>query len=240
MQQQSQPQYVRFMRDGLHLDGLELHYVSQPFYEGMPAPNVLPTPAFRPLERMCYEDVQVTRFEFHSHLGTHIDAPAHFVPDGLTIDQLPAEAFIGDAVVVRVRKAPGEAITADDMAMALDNTSLHSGDMLLLSTGWAEKYGMPAYTDHPHLTEHAAEWMVARGIRLLGIDMVTPDLSIPRRPAGYSHAVHRYLLPRGVLIVENLASLEPFEGQRVLAAFLPLYIKGTDGAPVVALIGLRQ
>jgi kynurenine formamidase len=171
-------------------------------------------------------------------MGTHIDAPAHFGRGGLTLDQLPTSAFLGDGVVLGVRKQAGEPIAAEDLAYALGTRPLARGDLLLLSTGWAAKYGSAAYDDHPHLTLDAAQWIATRGVKLLGIDFLTPDRAIPRRGPNFEHEVHRHLLPRGILIVENLASLERFEGRRVQAVMLPLHIRGADGAPVCALVAM--
>ncbi|TDE11822.1 cyclase family protein [Jiangella asiatica] len=205
--------------------------VTQPLYGGMPKALTLPDVSITPLRRLADgEPVEVTQLTIPSHAGTHIDAPSHVLPGAKTIDQIPLERFTGPGVVVSVRRAPGETIGVQDV---LDGgPELRDGDMLLLDTGWAAKFGTDDYHDHPSLHPDLAEWLVERGVGLVGVDVVTPDLPLPRRPEGFGFPVHHTLLGREILIAENLASLAPAAGRRVHVSAFPLIVRGGDAGHV--------
>jgi kynurenine formamidase len=95
-----------------------------------------------------------------------------------------------------------------------------------------QQAGTAAYDDHPWLSAAAATWLADRQVGLLGIDLPTPDLPVPRRPAeGFGWPVHKILLSRGVLIAEHLTGLAPLAGQRVEIIIGAVNIEGADGAP---------
>ena len=77
----------------------------------------------------------------------------------------------------------------------------------------------------------AAQWLVERGVKLVGVDFATPDLAVDRRAEGFDWPVHHILLSHGVLIAEHLTNLHALAGRRIEAMFLALNIEGADGAP---------
>jgi kynurenine formamidase len=86
------------------------------------------------------------------------------------------------------------------------------------------------------VSEDAARWLVARGVKMLGLDTLTPDLPTSMRPANFTFPIHHILLENNVLIIENLAHLEQLAGRRVKVYAFPLAIRGSDAghARVVA------
>lgn len=112
---------------------------------------------------------------------------------------------------------------------------LERDDILLLDTGWARYFRTPAYAVHPALAVSAARWLVDRGVKLLGLDLPTPDLAVPRRPPGFDWPVHKVLLSSGVLVAEHLTGLRELAGRRVEAIFGLIRIEGADGAPALVL-----
>lgn len=170
-------------------------------------------------------------FRLSGHTGTHVDAPVHVI-DGLdSIDQLPLDRFVGAGVVLDVPRGAGEQITAADLEAAAQGC-VRPGDIVLLHTGWDQRFGQPAYTaDFPALTLDAADWLLAHGARLLGIDMMSPDLPPARRTVDEGLLVHRRLLGNGVLIAENLTGLAPLVGRRLHVSALPIKLVAGDGAP---------
>ena len=132
-------------------------------------------------------------------------------------------------VVWRVECAPGGTIGAEQLARC--RPVMRPGDIVLLDSGWADRFGSPEYDDNPALGVDAATWLVAQGAKLVGVDFATPDLAVPRRPAGFDWPVHHVLLGHGVLIAEHLTNLRPLAGRRIEAMFLALSIEGSDGAP---------
>jgi arylformamidase len=169
----------------------------------------------------------ITRLDIGAHVGTHVDAPAHFVRGGAGVDQLSLEVLIGPAVVVDARKV--DALTAD----ALDSLPIPAGaQRILFRTRNSDLWRSAQHTFDENfvaVTADGATWLVERGVRLVGIDY----LSVA--PFADSAPTHQILLSAGVIAVENLnlSEVEPGEYQFVC---LPLKIAGADGAPARAVL----
>nr|WP_048148563.1 cyclase family protein [Palaeococcus ferrophilus] len=140
------------------------------------------------------------------HTGTHVDAPAHFVEGGKTVDELPLERFTGPGKVVRV-EGP---ITAEHVREA---GTLEGFIVLFLTNG------------RGFLTKEAAVELVRMNVRAVGID--TP--SIDR-----DGSAHRVLLSNDIPIFENLTNLDALLGREFTFIAFPLRIKGGSGSPVRA------
>jgi arylformamidase len=158
-----------------------------------------------------------------AHSGTHIDAPAHFLPDGKTIDQLPADRWVSPAVVIDL-PAQGNIEAAQ-----LEQCDIRSGDAVLLRAN-AERAADAGADDFSSLTQGAADLLVARNIHLVGIDALSIE---PYHDADFP--VHKTLLGREILIVEGLRLAHVRPGRYTLIA-APLRITGGDGAPARALL----
>jgi len=208
-----------------------IYDVTVPIAEGMP---VWPGDAGVEIEWLAHTDrgdlLNLSRLSLGSHTGTHVDAPRHFVPHGLTVDLLPLELLVGPAFVAEVTGPAGQAIQVDDLAaLPLPEATIR----LLLKTGHSRFWQSGFRTDYPHLTPQAAGWLVERGIRLIGID----SLSVEAFEAD-GHQVHHLLLGAGVVVVEGLDLSEVPAGPCHLLC-LPLKVKGGEGAPARVLV-LRE
>jgi arylformamidase len=215
----------------------------QPFGEGMPSPKI-----FGPIsmEQVVHKikstkeiEIRFTRYQFATHIGTHIDAASHMFPAGKTIDQYPFEKFVGEGVILEMRRNDPVPLTAREIKSA--NPQIKKGDIVLLYTGWAEKYFMgEAYLTHPYLSEDAANCLAELGINIIGMDTITPDMPVPLRPEGFSFPVHRILLSKDILVIENLGlNLAKLVGKRLIIGTFPIIIKGADGGPS-AVFGLLE
>ena len=172
------------------------------------------------------DSANVSVLEMDVHTGTHVESALHFLEDGAPIDTIPVEQLVGPARVVDV---DGEAVTA----AALDALGIDADPPRLLirttnSDRWAKGWGQfdPVYVA---LTTDAAQWIVERGFRLVGLD----HLSIQQY--GSDGETHRVLLRGGVAILEglNLAGVEA--GVYTLVA-APIRLIGTEAAPTRALL----
>ena len=174
--------------------------------------------------------VRITHLTLSSHVGTHVDAALHFVPGGRSIDQYPAERFIGPGVVIDVpREGVVEVGRAEVEALAPD---VREGDIVFFHFGYGARFGTPEYRNHPYLAEDTALWLVEKGVRMIGVDTTTPDLGGAHRPPGYHFPVHMALLPRDILIIEHLGpELGRLAGRRIEVMAVPVPIRGADGAP---------
>jgi kynurenine formamidase len=200
--------------------------LTQPLRTGMPVFPEDPEVVFAPAAAM--PPWRVTRLALGSHSGTHVDAAAHYVPGGTTIDAYPLERFLLPAHVVAAGAGAGEAVPWSRLAEALPADL--SGRAVLLHTGWDMYWGQDAAFDHPYLAEDAARGLVERGVALVGTDAFNVDSST----TGTTHA-HAILLGADVLLVENLTRLEALEpGRRYSCAFVPLRLQGADGSPIRA------
>lgn len=193
------------------------------------------------------------RFSCPEHAGTHIDAPSHLVAAGHSVDVLPLSRLIGEGACVDARGAIGSRPRARVTRTVFEDWearhgALAPGSIVLVATGWSAHWGAPLYylgsadrtaagaaaLAFPGLDGEAARWLAEeRSVAAVGIDTAGID------PGGSTDlAAHRALLPRGVVVIENLARLDRLPARGFLVVALPLPIRGGTGAParVVALL----
>ncbi len=188
-----------------------------------------PRPRFERIMSQPHDPVNVTEIQMVCHFGTHVDAPCHFIPEAPAFHEIPLDRLHGPGVVWRLDCEPYSVI--EPPALERATPAAQQGDIVLLDTGWADHFGSERYDENPSLSVAAAQWLVDRGVKLIGVDFATPDLAVNRRPPGFAWPVHHVLLSQGVLIAEHLTNLHPLAGHRIEAMFLALKIDGADGAP---------
>lgn len=198
----------------------------------MPRIPAFPPPKFERFLSQPENPMNVTHIDMVCHVGTHVDAPCHFIADGPSMDQIGLDRLSGPGVVCRV-DAEGESVLGVEHLR--DREQIDRGDIVVLRTGWAQYFGDARYDNHPSLSIELAHWLVEREVKLVAVDMPTPDLAVERRGAGFDWPVHQILLGAGILISEHVTNLEPLAGRRVEAMFAPISIGGADGGPVRAI-----
>ncbi len=190
-------------------------------------------------------------FSTAEHGGTHIDAPIHFVENGLTVDQVPLESLIGQAIKINIAE---KALANRDYLISIEDLkswelkaemTIPSGSIVLLETGYS-KY----YPDHikymgtdqrgpkavellhfPGLSEEAAHWLTEkRSIKAIGID--TPSIDFGQSKLFKAHVV---LLSNNIPAFENLTNLHQLPSNYFQVIALPMKIKGGSGAPLRAI-----
>jgi arylformamidase len=158
------------------------------------------------------------------HAGTHMDAPFHFVPDGLTIEKLPLDLFIGPARVCAVQ--PGTRITAADVAKAgvqgETRVLFKTRNSALLRTGVYDASFAPFSVD-------GARALVDLGVKLVGLDYLSAAAADEQVP------VHRAFLDHGVILLEGIDLSEVPPGRYELFC-PPVKLAGSDGAPCRAVL----
>ena len=163
-----------------------------------------------------------------SHVGTHVEAPLHFLADGADTANLELERLMGPAIVLDFRhKGVSEAITLEEMQAAGD---IQVGDRVLTMTGRHTQYRTPQSHDRPYITEEAMRWLVEdRKIACLGTDSSGFEVR------GVSHYPnHRLLNQAGIPALECLTNLVELRTQRIFLIALPIPVKGLDASPVRA------
>ena len=209
--------------------------LSHPLETGMPHARTIQPPRFTATNTWEEHRMRVMRLDLPTHIGTHLDAPAHFVEAGATVDRLPLSSLIGRAYCLEVPRDGAEPITAADLKAA---EGLERGDALLIRTGWDDRYRDPAYVDaHPYLSADAAEWAADTGLRLIGMDTISPELPMSMRWPDFPYDVHNTLLGAGTLLLENLV-LREVTGRWCTLFVGVLNVLGGDGAPARVLAQL--
>lgn len=191
-----------------------------PTYDGEPGPT-------RALLKIFERDgVNVSVVSLGAHTGTHVDAPVHFLPGREGVDQLPLPAMLGPCWVVEVR-GQGHVDARDLEAAGVPSDA----ERVILNTGnsrfWDDDH---FHRDFRALTTAAARWLVARGVRLIGIDYLSIDPYEAREAPA-----HQVLLGAGVVVLEGL-DLRGVPAGRYELVCLPLKLQGSDGAPARAVL----
>lgn len=194
-------------------------------------------PAFtcHPCATVAKDGYSVHALALGSHTGTHIDAPSHFFVDGKTIDQISLRTLFGPLVVVDLTRhnlRNRQIITWADIEASSE--LMLPGVILILRTGWSVYWGLPRYYDHPFLARDAAVRILEKGVRILGVDTLSPD-ETPYQGVGGGEGfgTHEVILGAGGIIAENLTNLAALDGHNRIG-LVPLSLEGSDGSPVRA------
>lgn len=152
------------------------------------------------------------------HVGTHMDAPLHMIAGGKYLSDYPLEKFFGRGVLIDAR---GQTLAGADL---LSNAAIRPGDIVLVCFGWSKKFRDPKYyQNYPELTLDFAQKLIDLDASIIGVDTPSPDTP--------PFDVHKMLLAKDVLLIENLNNLEALIGHpnfEVIA--LPIKLK-TEAAP---------
>jgi len=159
-----------------------------------------------------------------THTGTHIDAPAHVLPDTKFLDEFNVDKFIGSGVVLDCTHK------TDINLDFLKNKEqiIRKVDFILFYTGWQHKWNTEKYFDEfPTLTGEAVDWLVTLNLKALGFDTIsvdkTTDSYLPN---------HKALLRKEILIIENMTNLDKLISKNFEFNCIPLKIDKSDGSPV--------
>ncbi len=168
-----------------------------------------------------------------THIGTHVDAPFHFVVGAATIEEMPLEKYTGPALLLDLRNvARGqEPLQVSELQAAGGSGDAIAGKIVVLFTGWAEaESGGPRFYGHgPYLSTEGASYLAANGANAVAVDF--PIDKHPATPQSTIHdfPVHRLLLGRNIPLIENLINLHLLVGREFELWALPLKLKGGDG-----------
>jgi kynurenine formamidase len=173
--------------------------LSREFSESVPVYPGDSHPVVKELANVDRDGLQMFEVTSGMHVGTHMDAPLHFVSGGARISEIAIEKFFCRGVVIDAR---GLTIITDDV---LRDVVIGKGDCVLVYSGWSTRFGKENYfTEYPTLSEAFATQVIEAGVSMVGVDMPSPD----REP----FLTHKVLLESGVLILENLVSVEKLLG----------------------------
>ncbi len=174
------------------------------------------------------------------HYGTHLDAPAHFPPGKITVDQIPPERLFGLAVVIDVR---AEVERDPDYRLSVARIEqwekayerIPPGSIVLLRTGWAARWpdvdryrNMDAFRvmHFPGYSVEAVKRLIERQVSGLGIDTLSVDYGPSKQ-----FEVHRLSHGAGLYHLENLADLSALPEAGAFLVVAPIKLAGGSGGP---------
>ena len=169
-----------------------------------------------------------------THVGTHVDAPFHFVDGATTVENMPLEKYAGPAILLDLRSVSKgqEPLTIAEITEAGANPESLKDQIVVLFTGWAEaESGGPRFYGHgPYLGTDTAGYLADCGANAVAVDF--PIDKHPDTPLSTikDFPVHRLLLGQNIPLIENLINLEKLVGKQFELWALPLKLKGGDGA----------
>ncbi|MBU1564737.1 MAG: cyclase family protein [Proteobacteria bacterium] len=168
------------------------------------------------------------KITMYSHTGTHIDAPAHLIKNAQTLDMLAIEHFYGTGL--RLNFENDSSKTIDISSLEPHWKEIEKTDFLLIHTGWSKYWGDDKYfSDYPVLSTEAARWLSKFKLKGLGLDTISADDS-----ESDDYPVHKILLHKEIIIVENLTKLLHLPGSAFNFSCFPIKFEDADGSPVRA------
>ena len=171
------------------------------------------------------------------HAGSHIDAPYHYDPQGLTVDQLPLIRLWARARVFDMtHKKPLEGIGPQDFAAVArrDGVTIEPGDAAVIWTEHSRNYARPDYTSNrPFITAEGARWVAEKRPNLVVTDLVGLD-----EPSDITDPIHNGFLRAGIPQVQVLTNLSRLAKREAYVAAFPLKLVGGTGSPLRAFAAL--
>ena len=196
-------------------DSLQFFDLSHPWGHGMPQWPSRANLNVRVVEFHAKDGLLVQQFEGIMHRGTHMDAPIHVAENTPTLTGYPLWRFFGTGVAVSIPKGKWGVVTPKDLERA--EPKIQKNDIVMINTGSHKNYGdNPDYFAYsPGLYKEAAEWLVERGVKLVGIDVQALDHPLgtflgPHGPGpAQPHLDVEYKAETGRHIIEDFPYWEP-------------------------------
>ncbi len=194
---------------------------------------------FRLEKRIDYDQgLRVHTLKCHAGIGTHMDAPSHFIPGAWDIEQIPLEQCMAPAVVLHLVEESGP-----DFKVEIEHINryeqtfgpLPERALILAHTGWSRYWTQPpqyrnadaqGHLHFPGFSASCAEYLAQKKIVGIGIDTLSPDGSNEGFP------VHHHILGAKKYILENLANLDQLPPKGAIVLCLPVPYAGGTEAPV--------
>ncbi len=171
-------------------------------------------------------EANLSRLNISAHTGTHMDAPRHFLKEGISLDKMPTDVMVGKVRIIQIHDHESIKIAE------LEKQNIRPGDRILFKTKNSQKdwSTRPFDYDFVHLETDAAQYLAGKRIALCGIDYLSVS-GINKNET----EVHRALLEAGIWIVEGLFMkvVDPGDYEMIC---LPVKIKDSDGAPARVLV----
>ena len=161
------------------------------------------------------------RFTMGTHTGTHLDAPAHIISGGKTLDDFPLSSFTGKTVKVDL-----------DSIIELEKVD-EKVNGIIFDSSWYRRFKEPEIyfgSDRPEIPKYLVKKAIEMGIKFFGCDLPSVDGS-----GSKEKPIHNALLEENIIIYESLTNLDQLPSLTPFEFFgFPLPLVGLDGSPVRA------
>lgn len=186
-------------------------------------------PIFERANTLDKDGFREAKITMYSHTGTHVDAPAHMLSDGRFLDNLEIEHFIGNATILDYSEEKIKLINLDRLKPYEEK--IKNVEFVIIKTGWSKYWGDSKYYEgFPSLSEESAKWLSGFDLKGIGIDAISID-----DIKSSTFAVHKILLQKEIIIIENLSNLDSISEKYFILSIMPLKNKDSDGSPVRAI-----
>jgi arylformamidase len=200
--------------------------LSHNIHSGMQVYPGTEPPSIREICSIKNDGFKESLFTFYSHIGTHLDVPAHIFPNGKSVEMYNCNKFFGKALVINCNSE----FSIDLLKVKSTYLESDKPDFILFQTGWSEFWGDARYfNDFPVLTNEAARYLCTLPIKGIGMDTISFD-----KTGDHNLNNHNILLEKEIILVENLCCLKELPKDNFYFSCLPLKIDGADGAPTRA------
>lgn len=198
--------------------------LTQPMANGMPVMEGIEPPRFHDLADVAVDGYAMSQYTFINHTGTHVDAPAHQIAGGASLDEIPLDRLVTYAVTIDLTGHPAGPVGRADVDGQLDR--VQPGDLVLFRSDNARNWGSDAYWHGWCYPDRlTAQALIDRDVAGVGFDGPSAD---PVDTEDYE--LHRVWLGAGKIIIENLASLADLPDRcRIVVA--PLKVRHANGGP---------
>lgn len=208
---------------------MEIVDLTLPIFSGcLPFPGQAQVVVF-PWHEISLHGYRTNALFFMDHTGTHVDLPAHFLPEGKTVEEMGLDRFIGKTITVDISSFTGKGVIGLSKFQDLFSLGNKTGEgaIVLLYTGMDALFGKRQYFEKEvGISEEVARFLVEQKIKGIGIDAPSID--------PHPFTVHRILLTHQILIFESLTNIKALIGKSATFFGLPLKLQGCSGSPVRA------
>ena len=211
---------------------MKLYDLSHPLNNNSPVFPGSKQPDFTSVSNIESDGYRETLMTINSHLGTHIDAPAHIFEKGVSLDKMPLEAFTGTAAVIPV---PEKTDLIQISFLEHHISEIHAADFVLFKTNHCKYWGTPAYYNNFSVPDiDAINWLTGFSLKGIGFDTISADKMVSTELEN-----HHVILSKGMIIIENLNFPEDMTTTSGRFFCFPLPYEDADGCPVRAVLEIE-
>ena len=195
-----------------------------PVYPGTESPSFTTVGGY---DTVGYRETLMHMF---SHVGTHIDAPAHIVDGLMTLDEFPIDRLVGPALIIDCRDIPEGGLIDMERLLAYGD-DLYSARFLIFMTGWDKRWATDEYyKGFPVVDDEVLSFIIGGDYYGIGFDTISldpvEDVNLTRH--------NRLFSSKNIINIENLMNLDCVPSGIFTLACLPLKLANADGAPTRA------